>query len=108
MFTPLTLANCSIAHRIILTTDGSHLNVYQRKTETGDPLIILLSICKNGTYTLMSCCCSVSSLVLPGAVIQTSCAVDFLDAFSLCACVSSSGLLCGAVHLWCLMKYKIK
>ena len=33
-----------LPHIIILTTDGSHLNVNQRETETGDPLIILLSI----------------------------------------------------------------
>ena len=38
------LVNSNIAHRIILTTDRSHLNVNQRETETGDPLIILLSI----------------------------------------------------------------
>ena len=31
---------------IILTTDGLHLKVDQRQTETGDPLIILLSIFK--------------------------------------------------------------
>ena len=30
----------------ILTNDGSHLNVNLRETETGDPLIILLSIHK--------------------------------------------------------------
>ena len=40
----LLLGNSSIAKRIILTTDGSHLNVNQRETETGDPLIIFLSI----------------------------------------------------------------
>ena len=29
---------------MILTTDESHLNVYQMETEPGDPLIVLLSI----------------------------------------------------------------
>ena len=33
------LANRSIAHRIILTTDVSHLNVKQMETETGGPLL---------------------------------------------------------------------
>ena len=29
---------------LLVETDGSHLNVNQRETETGDPLIILLNI----------------------------------------------------------------
>ena len=51
------LANSSIAHRILLTTDGSHLNVNQRETETGDTLIILLSIqgCLSLFYKIMVC-----------------------------------------------------
>ena len=38
------LANSRIAHRIILTIDGLHLNVNKRETENSDPLIILLNI----------------------------------------------------------------
>ena len=48
------LTNSSIAHGIILTTDGSYLNLSQRETETGDALIILLR--KHCEYTLGARC----------------------------------------------------